>query len=456
LAAGLKDPDPTVRQAAATGLTTVLDQLFPKNSTFSTGNKVDVQQWVLDFIAGTQRPAWMATLKPDLEKMIVSPDEQTRVAAAVSLCALAGEAEAWPVLQKAADSELARGTEAAALPWLKWDRRKALWDHLVAITPDGQMPMLIEHFAAVPDPRAATPLWNILRDPPRDALLSSVHEALETVYELSDSRMRSMDRGQPQPPTAQLDKCLADANAMLQSGGELQKVEALCLLFTVSPEKAAPAARKIFDDKINSPPSLRADALQIILISQANQQSAEPIAAQAISDPAVRKIAVSYLALGSETISTIRDSVYLNSSIVFNADVSGSGEQLSPIIPVHVPAVMDVAALAQLLTDGDQDIAGYAGYLLAIQGDHRGLPPLMRAMEAHGLQDGEWATLVYRAITKLDDDSQTPTLQRIYESFNKQVWEVHQFYWTIRAMHGPNVLKLRKRIRDEIGMEQLQ
>jgi hypothetical protein len=31
-----------------------------------------------------------------------------------------------------------------------------------------------------------------------------------------------------------------------------------------------------------------------------------------------------------------------------------------------------------------------------------------------------------------------------------------EFYWTIRIMTGPEILKFRKQIRDEIGMGQLQ
>jgi len=35
-------------------------------------------------------------------------------------------------------------------------------------------------------------------------------------------------------------------------------------------------------------------------------------------------------------------------------------------------------------------------------------------------------------------------------------YDVRNFYWSIRAMHGPEILKLRKRIRDEVGMEMLK
>ena len=54
----------------------------------------------------------------------------------------------------------------------------------------------------------------------------------------------------------------------------------------------------------------------------------------------------------------------------------------------------------------------------------------------------------------LDDDSQTPILAEIYKK--QRDWQHREFYWTIRSMHGPAVLQLRKQIRDEVGMDNLR
>ncbi len=315
------------------------------------------------------------------------------------------------------------------------------------------MSRLIEEFAAVPDPRAVRPLWALLRDPPRDTLFSAVNQSLQNIYGLNDSVTVIAGQGLP-PPTAQAQKCLADIKPMLDQGGELQKVEALCLLFRIDQNAVGKSAGEIYRKKKNSP-SLRCDALKILLLSQPDK-SAEPIAAEAISDPAVRNVAVSYLAVGGQAVWMIRNSVYLNPSTnLINIQFTYAGQGGS-IIPIHVPAGLNAAYLGELLSDDDQDVAAYAGYLLSLQRDHRGIEPLLRAAQAHGFQDDQWGKLAYRAITTLDDDSFTPVLQRIYESYATQTWELREFYWTIRAMHGPNVLKLRKKIRDEVGMQQLQ
>jgi hypothetical protein len=65
---------------------------------------------------------------------------------------------------------------------------------------------------------------------------------------------------------------------------------------------------------------------------------------------------------------------------------------------------------------------------------------------------------VYRAIARLDDGSQIDVLQEIYAKLNTDSHrhQVSEFYWTIRSMTDPEILSLRKQIRQEIGVDQLR
>jgi hypothetical protein len=62
--------------------------------------------------------------------------------------------------------------------------------------------------------------------------------------------------------------------------------------------------------------------------------------------------------------------------------------------------------------------------------------------------------LVYRAIAALNDSSRVSVLVTIYGRLDP--WEASEFYWTIRIMSGRDVLRLRKKIRDEVGMSNLR
>ena len=93
-------------------------------------------------------------------------------------------------------------------------------------------------------------------------------------------------------------------------------------------------------------------------------------------------------------------------------------------------------------------------YLLALLGDPGGMDALLKYWKEQPKKYNEWHRLVYRAIAVLDDPKYLPVLQEIYT--NLEEYEVREFYWTIRIMNGPEIIKFRKQIRDERGISQLR
>ena len=126
-----------------------------------------------------------------------------------------------------------------------------------------------------------------------------------------------------------------------------------------------------------------------------------------------------------------------------------------------LPPGIDIAAIKSLLTDENEGIAAYAGYFAVLLGDAAGMEPLLKywqKIKGKGInrEDSEETItiLVYRAIGVLDDPQYIPVLQEIYGKM--QEYEVRDFYWSIRTMTGPEILSLRKEIRDTHGMANLQ
>ena len=120
-----------------------------------------------------------------------------------------------------------------------------------------------------------------------------------------------------------------------------------------------------------------------------------------------------------------------------------------PIVP-KPPEGLKVSQLLPLLDDPDPAVAADAGYLLALAGEARGLEPLLRNAQQKGASDSSLQRLAYRAIAALDESNQIPLLRKIYAGLKQ--YEVSEFYWTIRIMTGPEILKFRKQIRDEVGL----
>jgi len=435
---GMADADLEVRQAALSGLASAIDSMIPTDSMQAmpdgTSRHVDMAAWTAAFISGPGRPAWMSPLKAKLLPFLAVADPQTRVNAAVCLCALGDGNRAWPVIEKMASSELTRDAASMALPWLPWQERKTLFDRLLAITPDGQMDDLTSRFVLVPERRAAPLLWALLTDPNREQILSPVAEALISAYGIQQNGSNAS--------ADSLQTFAHDAAAILKHGGELQKVTALYIYYQCDSDGAAQPAMSVFHDPTSSA-ALRNDALNIFLFT-APKEVAEPLAAKSIADPALRKTAIQFLC----------DTQWV--SLRGQFDLYNRQEYEMPaasIIPVHIPAGLNARLLMPELASGDSDDAGRAGYLLCLLGDRRGLAPLLAAARRNGWDQDEWRQMAYKAITRLDDDSQTPVLDEIYKSFNRSndTWQIRTFYWTIRAMHGPNILKLRKQIRDDVG-----
>jgi hypothetical protein len=90
---------------------------------------------------------------------------------------------------------------------------------------------------------------------------------------------------------------------------------------------------------------------------------------------------------------------------------------------------------------------------MSLLGDPSGMEPLLQYWRRHGDTSSEWHKLVYRAIAVTDDPKYIPVLRDIYGKLDQG--EMSEFYWTIRIMSGPEILKFRKQIRDEVGASQL-
>ena len=63
---------------------------------------------------------------------------------------------------------------------------------------------------------------------------------------------------------------------------------------------------------------------------------------------------------------------------------------------------------------------------------------------------------MYRALSHLDEPQSLPILKQIYVQLRKtDAGSISDFYWTVRIMTGRKALAFRKRIRAEVGMDNL-
>jgi len=402
--------------------------------------------WLTTFYTGTGREKWMTPMIEPLEKMLAAEAAEERLAAAMALVPLGNAEAALPVLLEAvrAEPKLLQQTHQI-LPWLVWQQRLDTFNQLRPLAEEGNFWQLINAMVEVSDRRAAEPFWKVLADEKTTAnVASSLERGLRKAY--FGDQADDLDEVLPSQK-----KELADAaRPRALSGAPMQRVVALSLLTISAPDDAVEIAGQIADEP-DLDEQLRDDAFQVLLAGKSVVERRKA-ALDALSDerPQRRLVVIQYFVEGTSALRRLRAGVYLNVVQAESFDGYSTGQ---PIIPEPPPGVR-VEHVRPLLDDANPKIAAYAGYLAAVAGEPAGLKPLLQYWRQHRSDDYQVDRLVYRAIAKLDDSSQLRVLQAIYADLDE--YEYSQFYWTIRIMSGREILKFRKQIRDEVGMENLQ
>lgn len=306
---------------------------------------------------------------------------------------------------------------------------------------------VMEVLVEVRDPRAADMVWSVLaREDIEADVLSLAVDSLNQAY-FGNKYYYDVD----QLPRNERAAASAAAKQHLETGSEYEQFAALALLTKSAPQDLPAAAKTIRSDPAASA-ALRHDALQFQL-GTTSRNDARETAIEVIQSGADvdRRLALQFLAEGPQELSRFRGNVYiqLESSIHY---YSADQVDLTP------PKGLEAAQLRPLVASDDSDTAAYASYFLALlENDGTGdLDRLIEQWQASKASRSAWRKLVYRAIAARNEGTKTDVLTQIYESFNGNRWEVREFYWTIRSMTGSEVLQLRKRIRDEVGMDELR
>lgn len=448
LRAGFRDSESKVRLAAAEALRTIAHSLR------SHDEESDYDEWLERFQSGKGRPAWIEHMAGELENMLAAESREERLGAALTLVAIGRAAESLPTVLAVVRSEPpAPELAAVALPWLAWEERELLFGELLALKSNSdQLSQLIDQFASVRDQRILATLWRLLADDiDMPASAPRVLEALKQQYlgqlHYSDNQIQPADRK----------RAIADAVETARSGTPAQRIVSLVLLTGISPDDAVASANDVLADT-QAGESLKRTALHCRLVYDSAITSGRFATEMlASTDPMIRKVALIYLARGQQS------PAYFDGGLAWFAYPHGGYRSFSfsyldeQTTSPELPRELKPELLRPLLSEPDQNSAAYAGYLLALLGERDGLDHLLKYYRQSATSTDDWVCLLSSAIAAIDDDSQVPLLEEIYNRFEpEENGQVRQFYWTIRSMTGPQALRLRKRIRDEVGFENLK
>jgi HEAT repeat protein len=449
LIAALADASEKVRTAAANMLLQVCDSERPVIS--RTKDNADAEkgspyeEWLSEFKSG-ERSKWLDKAIEPLKKMTESATTAERIDAGLVLVALGVDGTLDPLLELAAREPMTVVQVAASLKWLPWTDREQTFNQLKSLAADQEsLGRLCIELVALRDVRAKDLLWSVLADERVDvALAQTVHGCLLLAHGLS-MYTHYYDQNVPRTP---IGFDAAEVAALVtKSEHEWQRRVGLALLLQFNVESAVASAKIVMSNE-QAMKSLRVDAFIATLIGDEPGAAREAAVAMLTEQNELfAPTAIAFLTTQRKLTAFADGHFHLPAEVALQTAESGSKDLLKLLKPEQ---------LRPYQRSSDAPTAARASYLIAMLGDPSGLDRLLdywKQMKS----DDEWNKLAYEAISAGDDAKYVPILEQIYETFHKE--ESHlmrDFYWSIRTMHGPEILKLRKRIRDEVGMDQLR
>jgi len=388
-----------------------------------------------------------------LRKMLAAGDQAEVVAASKALAGLGLAAEVFDRMETLARNDAEVMYELSqVLPVLDWDRRSRLFAAFVALDPNKAADAAYS-LVQQQDERAADILWNLCRDP------RLTHEqAFDLLTSLRKAHLGDAYYDPDRTPIAARKRLVAAATERLRRGTPTERAVALALFATAIPDERMAAATDVLAADIPADPELRELAIRIVLLA-GGKAEADRAALWALGqdDPALTSPALALLARDYQRLmyweghgyflSDLRDDVPYQ----MRDDNASATNPFDPVVPEGL--TRDLLRRAARSDDPvDQAYVRYFGILLNETED---LSPLVARWEAEP-DDRTFRRLLVRSAAYLDDPANLPLLERIYASIKESSGEAGDFYWTIRIMHGPEILTLRKRIRDELGIDQLR
>jgi hypothetical protein len=237
-----------------------------------------------------------------------------------------------------------------------------------------------------------------------------------------------------------------------------ERFAALALTAMTSPEDGLAAARDVLNADVDLGADLGQLALRVILL-QATTEEAESAALTALTrdDADLYGPALALLVRDFDYLMMWKDHGYflsdLRNHLPWNErdDRASSNRPFSP----YKPKGLTPAHLKRAAEHGASPDVEYVQYLRVLLDETEDLTPLVQRWEKNSGNDAARRLLV-RAIAYLDDPANIPLLERVYAKMDEGSSDQTDFYWTIRIMNGPEILQLRKRIRDRIGIDRLR
>jgi thiol-disulfide isomerase/thioredoxin len=405
-----------------------------------------LNKWLTDPKA---RPAWLLDCAEILQQLTSDPDESIQIDSLYLLAASGQHDKALVTLMAMAEKiPAAFNTCGELLRWLPLDLRCRTFEQL--LTFDHDKTRLVDEFTTVRNPLVAEVIWNHVESERLSP--SSVQRGLLQAYLGQRAGYYGVNLDEISPRlVSQLAKIVEHKTS---TGSEARRGLGLALSTALQPNLASKRAIEIFHS--TPPGKLRDLALDVVLSGMTPQDRNAAAELLDGADAATAVKILRHLAIGSQSpyyrMSEAADWYYVIPSYSRMVYSLSGDERKHP----KAPATLTLEQLRQLeeSPDLENDARALAEYYRVLLGERSDLANL-RAWSLQLKNDAGVDRLLYQTISLLNEVKFVGELERIYEGHKEDITFCSSMYWSIRLMKGPEILKLRKRMRDELGVQNL-
>ena len=433
--AGLSDPEPSVRKAAAGAVLVAAGRAVP-------------------FTAKEQQDLAAAA-----KTMASAADTAERFAGLSALATLGQGDLALPGLEEIATKDPAYAAELpTVMAHVEYAQRKQLFKAAMAASLDQRAWTALFAALAKGAPRSDEAfIWQIVEEDPHvPAAAQAVLESVLESYGI-ESGLWYM-----QETTTSAAAALArQAKAHLDGPDPVRRAMALVLLCRADRVAGLTQAAALTVDAA-APEDLRRTATELVL---ASSESGADLAVEKLGekDERLRHAAAAALIgryspfrqspsvdVGAESVMAAFISRSSSSVIVSSTLSADSG--VSVWQPPRLPAGLTPELLRGLAAGQDRELALGASYLLVLKGDASGLAALVDAWRLD-TSDYELREALPKAVAALGDDANVKYAREVYAAFdaNERQYRASGLYSSIRRMDGPEAQALRKQMRQDLG-----
>ena len=423
--------------------------------------KLAGEQWLQQWIAGEIEIEFDETVA-EIKNLSESDDDREKTIALACQVALGQHTEAFD--QFMANLNSLTDKESLLLPdllvWLPQEKRTEVFLKTAKGVNYDEASYLLSRFADVRNPDTAEAIWETAKDDKFE--IRSLYQSLLSVnFSDAVNYYSAMDPDDVHPDLVELVKKQSQPYAV--SGFPMQEKLALLIVHKIDIAAGKEMAEQLLESEAEwdvkdlafrvslvPPESKKQDRYGNLISNDDRSHAVEKLK----TDDAQRfKTTLKYLALGNDVLNS-------DSGIYLVEDSYSYGYGNSDV-KVRIPKAPKGMTLEHLDNKElknypfDDEAKALLTYFKALLEPKTDLKPLLDYWK-YDDESEEMAVLVYEAVAATNNDKLIPTVEEIFDAHGDSTSYAANLYWTIRVMDGKKALALRKRIRDKVGMRNLE